>query len=124
MFERFDQDARTLVMHASEHARRLGHRYIGGEHLLPAGAQQRRPGRAPGPAQAPPPPAAPGGARLAPPAPCAARGDPRPLPAGELIRGPVHEPRNRVVSSPTAAAVAGCALSRHQTRRTRDWPAR
>jgi hypothetical protein len=34
MFERFTQDARTLVVHANDHARRLGHRYIGGEHLL------------------------------------------------------------------------------------------
>src|SRR4030088_1171641 len=34
MFERFTPDARTVVVHAQEHARRLGHRYIGGEHLL------------------------------------------------------------------------------------------
>jgi hypothetical protein len=34
MFERFSPDARTVVVHAQEHARRLGHRYIGGEHLL------------------------------------------------------------------------------------------
>src|SRR5207245_5797578 len=34
MFEHFTPDARTLVMQASEHARRLGHRYIGGEHIL------------------------------------------------------------------------------------------
>ena len=34
MFERFDADARTLVAHAAEHARRLGHRYVGGEHIL------------------------------------------------------------------------------------------
>ena len=34
MFERFSQDARTLVVHATEHARRLGHRYVGGEHIL------------------------------------------------------------------------------------------
>ena len=34
MFERFTQEARTLVVLASEHARRLGRRYIGGEHLL------------------------------------------------------------------------------------------
>ncbi len=33
MFERFDQDARTLVGHAAEHARRLGHRYVGVEHI-------------------------------------------------------------------------------------------
>jgi len=46
MFERFDQDARTLVMHASEHARRLGHRYIGGEHLLLAAVSAGRPASA------------------------------------------------------------------------------
>ena len=34
MFERFTDDARTVVIHAQEHARRLGHRYIGCEHLL------------------------------------------------------------------------------------------
>jgi ATP-dependent Clp protease ATP-binding subunit ClpA len=34
MFERFTADARTVVVHAQEHARRLGHRYIGCEHLL------------------------------------------------------------------------------------------
>ena len=34
MFERFTDDARAVVMLASEHARRLGHRYVGGEHLL------------------------------------------------------------------------------------------
>jgi ATP-dependent Clp protease ATP-binding subunit ClpA len=34
MFERFTGDARTVVVHAQEHSRRLGHRYIGGEHLL------------------------------------------------------------------------------------------
>ena len=34
MFERFNQDARTLVIHAAEHARRLGHRYVGAEHIL------------------------------------------------------------------------------------------
>jgi ATP-dependent Clp protease ATP-binding subunit ClpA len=34
MFERFTGDARTVVVHAQEHARRLGHRYIGCEHLL------------------------------------------------------------------------------------------
>ncbi len=33
MFERFNQDARTLVIHATEHARRLGHRYVGAEHI-------------------------------------------------------------------------------------------
>lgn len=34
MFERFTADARTVVIHAQQHARRLGHRYIGCEHLL------------------------------------------------------------------------------------------
>jgi ATP-dependent Clp protease ATP-binding subunit ClpA len=34
MFELFTPDARTVVVHAQEHARRLGHRYIGCEHLL------------------------------------------------------------------------------------------
>jgi Clp amino terminal domain, pathogenicity island component len=34
MFERFDADARAVVVHAQQHARRLGHRYIGCEHLL------------------------------------------------------------------------------------------
>jgi hypothetical protein len=34
MLERFDPGARTVVVHAQQHARRLGHRYIGGEHLL------------------------------------------------------------------------------------------
>jgi hypothetical protein len=34
MFERFTADARTVVIHAQQHARRLGHRYTGCEHLL------------------------------------------------------------------------------------------
>jgi len=34
MFERFTDEARTIVALASEHARRLGHRYVGGEHIL------------------------------------------------------------------------------------------
>jgi ATP-dependent Clp protease ATP-binding subunit ClpA len=34
MFERFTGDARTIVIEAQKHARRLGHRYIGCEHLL------------------------------------------------------------------------------------------
>ena len=34
MFERFTPDARTVVVDAQQHARRLGHRYIGCEHLL------------------------------------------------------------------------------------------
>jgi len=43
MFERFTPDARTLVTHASEHARRLGHRYIGGEHILLAAVSAGHP---------------------------------------------------------------------------------
>ena len=34
MFERFTDDARPVVVLAQEHARRLGHRFIGCEHLL------------------------------------------------------------------------------------------
>ncbi|QIY76355.2 Clp protease N-terminal domain-containing protein [Streptomyces sp. RLB1-33] len=34
MFEHFTPDARTVVVHAQEHARRLGHHHIGSEHLL------------------------------------------------------------------------------------------
>jgi len=34
MFERFDDDARAVVARAVEHAIRLGHRYVGGEHIL------------------------------------------------------------------------------------------
>lgn len=34
MFERLTDDARVVVAHAQDHARRLGHRYIGCEHLL------------------------------------------------------------------------------------------
>ncbi|WP_326834380.1 Clp protease N-terminal domain-containing protein [Amycolatopsis rhabdoformis] len=34
MFERFTPEARTVVVHAQEHARRLGHRSVGCEHLL------------------------------------------------------------------------------------------
>ncbi len=55
MFERFTADARTIVVHAQEHSRRLGHRYIGCEHLLlalvgngqPAGAVLREHGVTP-----------------------------------------------------------------------------
>ena len=55
MFERFTRDARTVVVHAQEHARRLGHRYVGCEHLLlalvstgqPAGAVLRQHGVTP-----------------------------------------------------------------------------
>ena len=34
MFERFTPDARAVVVQAQHHARRLGHNFIGGEHLL------------------------------------------------------------------------------------------
>ncbi|MFZ0188427.1 MAG: Clp protease N-terminal domain-containing protein [Streptosporangiaceae bacterium] len=34
MFERFTPDARATVVHAQHHARRLGHNFIGGEHIL------------------------------------------------------------------------------------------
>ncbi|HEV2260362.1 MAG TPA: Clp protease N-terminal domain-containing protein [Streptosporangiaceae bacterium] len=34
MFERFTPDARAIVVHAQQHARRLGHNFIGGEHIL------------------------------------------------------------------------------------------
>lgn len=34
MYERFTSDARSVVVGATEHARRLGHRHVGGEHLL------------------------------------------------------------------------------------------
>jgi ATP-dependent Clp protease ATP-binding subunit ClpA len=34
MFEQFTPDARAVVVDAQEHARRLGHRWIGCEHLL------------------------------------------------------------------------------------------
>ena len=55
MFERFTPHARTVVVHAQAHARRLGHRYIGCEHLLlalagadePAGAVLRAHGVTP-----------------------------------------------------------------------------
>ena len=43
MFERFTQEARTLVVLASEHARRLGHRYVGGEHVLLAAVSTGQP---------------------------------------------------------------------------------
>jgi hypothetical protein len=43
MFERFTADARTVVVHAQEHARRLGHPYIGCEHLLLAAASSDQP---------------------------------------------------------------------------------
>lgn len=46
MFERFTLDARTVVIHAQEHARRLGHRYVGCEHLLLAVASAGQPASA------------------------------------------------------------------------------
>ena len=46
MFERFTQEARTLVTLASEHARRLGHRYVGGEHILLAAVSAGQPASA------------------------------------------------------------------------------
>ena len=55
MFERFTAGARAVVVQAQEHARRLGHGYIGCEHLLlaaasvgePAGAALREQGVTP-----------------------------------------------------------------------------
>jgi ATP-dependent Clp protease ATP-binding subunit ClpA len=46
MFERFTGDARNTVVQAQEHARRLGHRYIGCEHLLLAAASTGEPASA------------------------------------------------------------------------------
>lgn len=46
MFERFTQEARTVVVLASEHARRLGHRYMGGEHILLAAVSAGQPASA------------------------------------------------------------------------------
>jgi ATP-dependent Clp protease ATP-binding subunit ClpA len=43
MYERFTPDARSVVAGATEHARRLGHRYVGGEHLLLAVAGAGQP---------------------------------------------------------------------------------
>jgi hypothetical protein len=43
MMERFTDDARLIVRHAVEHARRLGHRYVGPEHLLLAAASTAPP---------------------------------------------------------------------------------
>jgi ATP-dependent Clp protease ATP-binding subunit ClpA len=39
-------DARAVVVHAQEHARRLGHRYVGCEHLLLAVASTDQPANA------------------------------------------------------------------------------
>ncbi|TNC29082.1 Clp protease N-terminal domain-containing protein [Amycolatopsis alkalitolerans] len=46
MFERFTPDARAVVVEAQEHARRLGHRYLGCEHLLLAVAGTGEPASA------------------------------------------------------------------------------
>lgn len=46
MFERFTGGARNTVVQAQEHARRLGHRYIGCEHLLLAAAATGEPASA------------------------------------------------------------------------------
>ena len=43
MFERFTAGARAVVVQAQEHARRLGHGYIGCEHLLLAAASAGEP---------------------------------------------------------------------------------
>jgi ATP-dependent Clp protease ATP-binding subunit ClpA len=46
MFERFTPGARAIVAQAQEHARRLGHGYIGCEHLLLAAASTAEPASA------------------------------------------------------------------------------
>lgn len=46
MFERFTGDARSIVVQAQKHARRLGHGYIGCEHLLLAAASTGEPASA------------------------------------------------------------------------------
>jgi hypothetical protein len=46
MFERFTPDARAVVVQAQAHARRLGHHYIGGEHILLAVASAGDPASA------------------------------------------------------------------------------
>jgi len=43
MFERFTGEARNIVVQAQDHARRLGHPYIGCEHLLLGAASQPAP---------------------------------------------------------------------------------
>jgi len=43
MFERFTASGRAVVVQAQEHARRLGHSYIGCEHLLRAAASSGEP---------------------------------------------------------------------------------
>jgi ATP-dependent Clp protease ATP-binding subunit ClpA len=46
MFERFSDNARAVVIQAQDHARGLGHRYIGCEHLLLAVASTGEPASA------------------------------------------------------------------------------
>ncbi|MDQ2814243.1 MAG: hypothetical protein M3Z75_20835 [Actinomycetota bacterium] len=46
MFERLTPDARTVVAQAVNHAGRLGHRYVGGEHLLLAAVSASQPASA------------------------------------------------------------------------------
>jgi ATP-dependent Clp protease ATP-binding subunit ClpA len=46
MLERFTPDARTVIKNAVEHASRLGHRYVGGEHLLLAAVSTSQPASA------------------------------------------------------------------------------
>jgi len=46
MFERFTDEARALVPLAVEHAIRLGHRYVGGEHILLAAVTAGQPASA------------------------------------------------------------------------------
>jgi len=46
MFERFTGEARTVVIQAQNHARQLGHNYIGCEHLLLAAAATGEPASA------------------------------------------------------------------------------
>jgi hypothetical protein len=46
MFERFNEEARDLVVRAVEHAIRLGHRYVGGEHILLAAVSTGQPASA------------------------------------------------------------------------------
>jgi Clp amino terminal domain, pathogenicity island component len=46
MFERFTEEARAFVAQAVEHALRLGHRYVGGEHILLAAVTVGQPASA------------------------------------------------------------------------------
>jgi ATP-dependent Clp protease ATP-binding subunit ClpA len=46
MLERFTPDARAVIKNAVEHAGRLGHRYVGGEHLLLAAVSTSQPASA------------------------------------------------------------------------------